>query len=84
MIPDIGLVIALAASVIALYGVYQFNQICDYTRARSVWFWSNSLFVAYFIGRIAGLWDGILGDAAMMGYFAMMWISNFQGMKKNV
>ena len=81
---DIGFVIAISASVIALYGVYQFNQVRDYTKSRSVWFWSNSLFVAYFLGRITGWWDGILGDAAMMGYFALMWISNFQGMKKDV
>ena len=62
--------LALAASVVALWGVYLFNQRCDYTGARGVWFWSNTLFVIYFAGRCAALWDGGLGDAVMALYFA--------------
>lgn len=77
---DIGFILAIAASVIALYGVYQFNQRRDYTQARAVWFWSNSLFVAYFAGRVLMLWDGVLGDAAMLAYFFLMWWSNWRGM----
>lgn len=76
----IGFVLALAASIVALYGVYLFNQVGDTTGARAVWFWSNSIFVLYFFGRCLSWWDGVLGDAAMTIYFALMWWSNWEGM----
>lgn len=79
---DLGLIIAIAASLIALWGVYQFNQQDNSGAARKTWFWSNSLFVAYFLGRVLGLWDGLLGDLAMLAYFGAMWISNVMGMWK--
>ena len=81
MIADIGLIISLVSSLIALYGVYQFNQQRDYTGSRMTWFWSNSGFVLYFAGRVAGFWDGGLGDFVMFLYFALMWGSNTWGMK---
>jgi hypothetical protein len=76
----IGFPLALVASIIALYGVYLFNQVKDHTGARAVWFWSNSIFVLYFVGRSLLWWDGVLGDAAMALYFALMWWSNWRGM----
>ncbi|MFA5378049.1 MAG: hypothetical protein WC455_20020 [Dehalococcoidia bacterium] len=78
---DIGFPIAVLASCIALYGVYLFNQISDYNKARGIWFYSNTLFVIYFAGRCLTWWDGGLGDAMMALYFVMMWISNWVGMK---
>lgn len=77
---DIGFALAISASIVALWGVWLFNQRRDYTGARGVWFWSNSLFALYFAGRVAGLWDGVLGDAAMLVYFALMWWSNWRGL----
>lgn len=77
---DLGLPIALSASIIALWGVWLFNQRRDYTRARGVWTWSNTMFVLYFFGRILGWWNGVLGDVAMLAYFLGMWASNLNGM----
>jgi hypothetical protein len=77
---DLGLPLALIASLIALYGVYLFNQVKDHIGARAVWFWSNSIFVAYFVGRSLQWWDGGLGDAVMATYFFAMWWSNWRGM----
>lgn len=73
--------LALCASVIALWGVYLFNQRKDYTGARYVWWWSNGLFVIYFACRVAGVLIGGLGDVMMLIYFLAMWISNTVGMK---
>jgi hypothetical protein len=77
---DLGFIITLIASIIALYGVWLFNQRKDYTGARCVWMVSNPLFALYFIGRVLGLWDGGFGDGAMVVYFALMTLSNFRGM----
>lgn len=77
---DIGFPIALLSSIVALIGVWQFNQKRDYTGARATWFWSNTGFVIYFVGRCFALWDGVLGDVAMAVYFALMWWSNWRGM----
>lgn len=77
---DYGFALAILASIIALIGVYQFNQQKNYVGARTTWFWSNTLFVLYFAGRIAGLWDGGLGDVVMWLYFVCMWTSNAMGM----
>lgn len=77
---DIGFIIALIASVIALFGVYQFNQQQDYTGARVTWFYSNSLFVVLFAGRTIGVLDGGFTDALMAIYFAVMWWSNMKGL----
>ena len=77
---DVGFVIALVASVVALYGVWLFNQRRDYTGARYVWFFSNTCFMLYFFGRIFLWWDGVLGDMAMLAYFVGMWASNIHGM----
>ena len=78
---DYGFLISLCASIIALWGVYLFNQRKDYTGARYVWFFSNSLFVCFFAFRVIGWIDGGLSDVMMMLYFAMMWISNTWGIK---
>lgn len=78
---DIGFLISLAASVVALWGVWLFNQRRDYTGARAVWFWSNTAFVVYFAGRCLDFWNGGLGDFVMSVYFALMWASNWWGMK---
>jgi hypothetical protein len=81
---DFGFSIALTASVIALYGVWLFNQRRDYTGARAAWMLSNPMFMVYFIGRILLLWDGGLGDWAMLVYFAAMTASNILGMFQHV
>lgn len=78
---DAGFIITVVASVIALYGVWLFNQKQDYTGARVVWMISNPLFALYFIGRLLALWNGGLGDGAMLIYFGAMTISNVKGMK---
>ena len=77
---DLGFLIALTASIIALYGVWLFNQRKDYTGARCVWMASNPLFALYFLGRILVWWDGGLGDVAMFTYSAVMALSSFKGM----
>jgi hypothetical protein len=77
---DIGIIIALSAAILALYGVYLFNQLKDYTGARTIWFFSNTLFVIYFGGRVALMWDGGLGDIVMFIYSALMWGSNVKGL----
>jgi hypothetical protein len=41
---------------------------------------SNPMFMVYFIGRILLLWDGGLGDWAMLVYFAAMTASNLWGL----
>jgi len=76
---DYGFIIAIAASVIALYGVWLFNQRKDYTGARTVWMFSNIAFTIYFLGRVMLWWNGGLGDAAMAVYFGSMTISNLWG-----
>ena len=77
---DIGLILALLASCIALYGVYLFNQRRDYTAANVWWgFGSNPLFVIYFAGRVLHWWNGSLGDIAMLVYFALMTASSWCG-----
>ena len=81
MIIDYGFLLSLIASIIALYGVYQFNQLKDYTGARHTWFWSNTGFVVVFACRVLGYTDGGLSDVMMMLYFLMMWVSNTVGMK---
>jgi hypothetical protein len=78
---NLGFFIALTSSLVALYGVWLFNQKRDYTGARVVWMVSNPLFTLYFIGRVLVLWDGGLGDGAMIAYFAGMTMSNLWGMK---
>jgi hypothetical protein len=80
MMIDIGFILSLISSVIALYGVWLFNQRRDYTGARGIWFWSNTGFVLYFAGRVAGFYDGGLGDGVMCVYFGLMWYSNWRGM----
>ena len=77
---DPGFLISLAASVIALYGVYLFNQRRDYTGARVTWMVSNPLFTVYCIGRLLGAWNGGLSDAMMAVYFGAMTASNLWGM----
>jgi hypothetical protein len=77
---DIGVIISLLSSIVALIGVYLFNQSKDAEGARVVWFWSNSGFVLYFAGRCLGFWDGGLGDLVMLVYFFLMWASNVGGM----
>lgn len=77
---DLGLPLTLASSIVALWGVYLFNQRKDYTGARAVWFWSNTGFVIYFSGRCLGAWNGGFSDAVMAIYFALMWWSNVKGM----
>lgn len=77
---DIGFLIAIAASVVALYGVWLFNQRQDYTGARTVWMFSNVAFTIYFLGRVLHWWNGGLGDVAMLGYFGAMTASNLWGM----
>lgn len=81
---DIGFLIATSASIIALYGVYQFNQRKDYTGARLTWAVSNPLFLLYFMGRIFTLWNGGLGDWATAAYFAGMTVSNYWGLTQYV
>ena len=81
---DFGFSIALTASVIALYGVWLFNQRRDYTGARATWMLSNPMFTAYIAGRILLLWDGGLGDVTMLVYFAAMTASNILGMFQHV
>ena len=76
---DLGLILALVASGVALYGVWLFNQKHDYTGARFVWMFSNIIFTVYFFGRVLALWDGILGDGAMCVYFLSMSVSNVYG-----
>ena len=73
---DIGFYITFVASAIALFGVWQFNQRYDYTGARVTWMFSNILFTLCFAGRLAGFWDGAMGDWAMLVYFASMTVSN--------
>lgn len=80
MIPDIGFPIALTASILALYGVYLFNQRKDYTGARIIWMITNPVFTMYFIGRLVGFWDGGLGDMMMAVYFGAMTVSNLKGL----
>ena len=77
---DPGFILTLAASVVALWGVYLFNQKKDYTGARSVWFYSNTGFVVYFVGRCLGAWNGGFSDAVMAIYFGLMWYSNWRGL----
>ena len=77
---DIGFLITLSASCIALYGVWLFNQRHDYTGARTVWMISNPLFTLYFFGRVLSFWDGGFGDGAMTIYFLCMTVSNLKGM----
>ena len=77
---DLGFLIAISASVVALYGVWLFNQRRDYTGARQVWMFSNVMFTAYFFGRVMTYWNGSLGDLAMLVYFAAMTASNVWGM----
>ena len=77
---DIGFILAIAASIVALYGVWLFNQRRDYTGARTVWMFSNVAFTAYFAGRVLLWWNGGLGDVAMLGYFAAMTASNLWGL----
>jgi hypothetical protein len=79
---DLGFLIAIAASIVALYGVWLFNQRRDYTGARCVWMFSNVAFTVYFVGRVLQLWNGSLGDVAMLVYFAAMTASNLWGMVK--
>jgi hypothetical protein len=76
---DLGFLIAISASVVALYGVWLFNQRRDYTGARQVWMFSNVMFTAYFFGRVMAYWNGSLGDLAMLVYFAAMTASNVWG-----
>jgi hypothetical protein len=76
---DLGFLIAISASVVALYGVWLFNQRRDYTGARSVWMFSNVMFTVYFFGRVMTYWNGSLGDLAMLVYFAAMTASNVWG-----
>lgn len=80
MLIDPGFIISLVASIIALYGVFQFNQRRDYTGARVTWMVSNPLFVVYCAGRLLGLWDGGLSDGMMAVYFGCMAVSNLLGM----
>ena len=77
---DFGFILAIAASIVALYGVWLFNQRRDYTGARTVWMFSNVAFTAYFAGRVLLWWNGGLGDVAMLVYFAAMTASNLWGM----
>jgi len=77
---DLGFLIAIAASIVALYGVWLFNQRRDYTGARCVWMFSNVAFTVYFAGRVLHWWNGGLGDVAMLVYFAAMTASNLWGM----
>ena len=77
---DIGVIVSLLSSIVALIGVYLFNQSKDAEGARVVWFWSNSGFVLYFAGRCAGFWDGGMSDVVMLAYFFLMWASNLWGM----
>jgi hypothetical protein len=74
---DLGLFLVIIASVITLYGVHSFNQSLDPDRARHVWALSNPIFSLYFIGRVAGWWDGGLSDAVMAGIYFYMTGSNF-------
>ena len=77
---DIGLILATAASIIALVGVYLFNQKKNYLAANIVWgFGSNPLFVLYFFGRVMHWWNGGLGDVAMLVYFSLMMGSSWLG-----
>jgi hypothetical protein len=78
---DYGFLMSLTASLIALWGVYLFNQKRDYTGARMVWMFSNTLFVIFFFGRISQWYEGGLSDVMMYLYFSLMWISNAWGMK---
>jgi hypothetical protein len=78
--PHIGFLIALACSVIALYGVWLFNQCRDYSGARAVWQWSNVGFALYFVARSVGQMNGGLSDAMMAAYFGIMAWSNWRGM----
>jgi hypothetical protein len=80
MISLLGLLLAAVGSIIALYGVWLFNQRRDYTGARCVWMFSNVMFTVYFLGRVMTWWNGGLGDLAMLGYFAAMTASNLWGL----
>ena len=80
---DIGVIISALSSIVALIGVYQFNQQNDPLKAQQTWFWSNSGFVLYFAGRCLTLWDGGLGDVVMLTYFFLMWASNALGLWRN-
>jgi hypothetical protein len=80
MISLLGLLLAAVGSIVALYGVWLFNQRRDYTGARCVWMFSNIMFTIYFWGRVMQWWDGGLGDVAMFGYFAAMTASNLWGL----
>ena len=77
---DYGVIIAIAASAVALYGVWLFNQRRDYIGARTTWMFSNIAFTIYFFGRVMLWWNGGLGDMAMLVYFGSMTISNLWGM----
>lgn len=79
---DIGILLSCIGTVIALYGVYQNNQLRDHTGAMCTWFYSNPIFTLYFFGLSVGWWVSGLSSVAMTILYGIFTASNWRGLMK--
>jgi hypothetical protein len=76
----IGNWIAILASAISIYGVFQNNLLLNHTAAMQTWVVSNTIFVVFFYGQYRGWWNGGLSSAVVCATYAFMLVTGLYGL----
>ncbi len=77
----IGLILAIAGSVISGIGVIANNILLDHILAMQVWRFSNVILAIYFFGNWKRWWEGGLSSGIMCGLYTLFLLTNEWGLQ---
>jgi len=75
----IGEVLAISGAIISAAATVINNCLLDHTLAMQVWFFSNPIMLAYFIGLRLKKWNGVISLDAMILLYAFYVLTNAYG-----
>lgn len=76
--------LAIAGSMISIYGTCKNNLWHDHHGAMVVWMYSNIILLVWAAGNCLGYWDGGLSAGALAIMYAVFSITNLYGLNPNV
>ena len=79
----VGSALAIAGSLVSLYGACVNNLYHEHRKAMKIWAVSNLLLLLWAIGYTAGWWDGAIAGVALIVLYLVYSITNFWGLWKN-
>ena len=78
----VGTTLAVLGALLSIVGTTVNNLKHDHVLAMRIWAWSNPMLAAWAIGYIAGIWDGALSVAALLGMYLYFAVTNWWGLRK--